>query len=95
MGKYRPRRITLRDGRELTLRAVAESDAPEIVRAFVRLSAASRYCRFAYHKKHLSEVALERGVHPRPGRDFVFVATVAAHDGIDIVGAVLHVQRTL
>lgn len=90
--RYRPRRLALRDGREVTVRAVVESDAPEIVQAFERLSADSRYYRFAHHKKHLSEAALERGVHPRPGRDFVFVATVAANDGIDIVGAAQYVR---
>jgi acetyltransferase len=90
--RYRPRQVTLHDGREVTMRAVVESDAPEIVQAFDRLSADSRYYRFAHHKKHLSEAALERGVHPRPGRDFVFVATVAAADGIDIVGAAQYVR---
>ena len=40
-GKYRPRRITLRDGREVTLRAIVEADAAEIVQAFERLSAQS------------------------------------------------------
>lgn len=90
--KYRPRRIALRDGRELTLRAIAEADATEIVQAFERLSAQSRYYRFMVHKKQLNDAALQRGVHPRPGRDFVLVATVPAADGIDIVGAAQYVQ---
>jgi RimJ/RimL family protein N-acetyltransferase len=90
--RYRPRKVSLRDGREVTVRSVAEADAPEIVQAFERLSADSRYYRFAHHKKHLSEAAVERGVRPRPGRDFVFVATVPARDGIDIVGAAQYVR---
>ncbi|SPJ18400.1 conserved hypothetical protein [Burkholderiales bacterium] len=89
---YRPRRVTLRDGREVTLRAIVEADKAEIVRAFERLSGESRYYRFMQHKEHLDDAALERGVHPRPGRDFVFVATTPAADGIDIVGAAQYVR---
>ena len=89
---YRPRRLVLRDAREVTLRAIAETDKAEIIQAFDRLSTDSRYARFMHHKKHLSEAALERGVHPRPGRDYVFVATVPAADGIDIVGAAQYVR---
>lgn len=91
-GKYRPRRIVLHDGRTLTLRAIAEGDATEIVQAFERLSSQSRYYRFMIHKRTLNDAALHRGVHPRPGRDFVFVATIPAADGIDIVGAAQYVQ---
>lgn len=90
--KYRPRRITLRDGREVTLRAIVEADATEIVQAFERLSAQSRYYRFMQHKRQLDDATLQRGVHPRPGRDFVFVATIPAADAIDIVGAAQYVQ---
>lgn len=90
--RYRPRRIVLRNGREITLRAIIESDAEHIARAFERLSADSRYQRFLQHKKHLNVEALERGVHPRPGQDFVFVATVPAGDNIDIVGAAQYVR---
>ena len=90
---YRPRKLTLRDGREVTLRPVAEADAPEIVRAFERLSAESRYYRFLQHKERLDPAAVERGVHPRPGREFVFVATAAAAGGIEIVGAAQYVRK--
>lgn len=90
--RYRARRITLRDGREVTLRAIVEDDATKIVRAFERLSAQSRYYRFMQHKKQLDGAALQRGVHPQPGRDFVFVATVPAADTIDIVGAAQYVR---
>jgi RimJ/RimL family protein N-acetyltransferase len=90
--RYRPRRIALRDGREVTMRAVAAADAPEIVQAFERLSDSSRYDRFMQHKKQLDDAALQRGVNPRPGRDFAFVATIPAADGIDIVGAAQYVR---
>jgi RimJ/RimL family protein N-acetyltransferase len=87
-----PRGITLRDGREVTLRAIVEADAAAIVQAFARLSAQSRYFRFMRYKKRLDEAALQRGVHPRPGLDFVFVAATPAADAIDIVGAAQYVQ---
>jgi GNAT superfamily N-acetyltransferase len=74
------------------MRAIAEADAPEIVQAFARLSADSRYLRFNQYKKQLSDAALQRGVHPRPGRDFAFVATIPVTDGIDIVGAAQYVR---
>lgn len=89
---YRPQRLRLLDGREVTLRAITESDAPAIQRAFDLLSVASRRDRFLHHKKNLSPAALARGVHPLPGRDFVFVATVPRRGGFDIVGAAQYVQ---
>jgi RimJ/RimL family protein N-acetyltransferase len=90
---YRPRRVLLRDGREVRLRAIGSADAPEIVQAFERLTNESRYSRFMQHKRELDPAALDRGVHPRPGVDFVFVATIPAADGIDIVGAAQYVRR--
>jgi GNAT superfamily N-acetyltransferase len=90
--KYRPRRVRLRDGREVVVRAIGAADAPEIVQAFGRLTAESRYSRFMQHKRELDPAALDRGVHPRPGLDFAFVATVPAADGIDIVGAAQYVR---
>ena len=44
------------------------------------------------HKKQLDSAVLQRGVRPQPGRDFVFVATIPAADGIDIVGAAQYVR---
>jgi RimJ/RimL family protein N-acetyltransferase len=89
---YRPRRLTLRDGRVVTQRGISPADAPAIAQAFERLSAESRYSRFMQHKRRLDPAALDRGVHPRPGRDFAFVATVPASEGIDIVGAAQYVR---
>lgn len=74
------------------LRAIGAADAPEIVQAFERLTVESRYSRFMQHKRQLDPAALQRGVHPQPGRDFAFVATVPAADGIDIVGAAQYVR---
>jgi hypothetical protein len=44
------------------------------------------------HKRQLDDAALERGMHPRPGHDFVCVTTIPAADTIDIVGAAQEVQ---
>lgn len=87
----RPRCIRLRDGRRVTLRAIVDADAPEIVQAFERLSEDSRYNRFMQHKKQLDGAVVQRGVWRQPGRDFAFVATIPAADGIDIVGAAQYV----
>ncbi len=92
--RTRPRRITLRDGREVTLRAIRESDAEEIMQAFDRLSVDSRYARFMHHKPHINEQALAKTVCPTPGRAFVYVATTPADDGIDIVGAAQYLPAT-
>lgn len=76
----------------MTVRAALGSDAAEIVQAFDRLSADSKYTRFMAHKKRLDPAAIERGLHPVHGRAFVFVATVPASDGFDIVGAAQYVR---
>lgn len=88
----RSQRLMLRDGREVTLRAITEADAPAIQRAFDHLSSESRYSRFMQHKKHLDPAALIRGVHPRPGQDFVLVATVEQADRVDIVAGAQYVR---
>ena len=88
---YPPRGLRVRDNREVTLRTVAATDGDEIIQAFERLSSDARYNRFMQHKKQIVPAALERGVNPQPGRDFVLLATVPAADGIDIVGGAQYV----
>ena len=90
--RYRTRRLTLGHRRKVTLRAITAADAAEIVQAFERLSADSRYQRFMQHKKRVDQAALDRGVRPVPGHEFAFVTTVPAADGIDIVGAARYVR---
>ena len=86
------RLVTLRDGRQVTVRAVLGSDEAEIVQAFDRLSADAKYTRFMAHMNRLNPAVLERGLHPVPGQAFVFVATVPASDGFDIVGAAQYLR---
>jgi len=78
----------------VTLRPIVESDTAEILRAFERLSAESRYYRFMQHKARLDRVALHRSVRPRLGRDFVFVATTSAAPTPRIVGAAQYVPAS-
>ena len=92
--RFRPRKLTLRNGRQVTLRGIREADAAEIVQAFERLSAESRYLRFMQHKRHIDPAALHQGVRPQAGHEFVFVATVPADDGFDIVGAARYVPSS-
>lgn len=51
------------------MRAIAAADAPEILQAFERLSAESRYSRFMQVRRSIDDATLQRGVHPVPGRD--------------------------
>ena len=74
------------------MRSIVQADAAEIQQAFDRLSEQSRYERFMKYKKELDDREVQRGVNPRPGLDFVFVATIPAEDSIDIVGAAQYVQ---
>lgn len=76
----------------MTRRAIVEADATKIVQVFERLLAESRYYRFMRYKKKIDVAALELGVHPQPGSDFAFVATIPSTDGIDIVGAGQYVR---
>jgi acetyltransferase len=85
---YRQRHATLRDGRQVLIRAIRPDDADEIRQAFERMSSGARYMRFMQHKRELDPLRLERGVNPTTGREFALVATIPAEDGIDIVGAV-------
>ena len=78
--------VTLRDGRALLLREIGAQDADEIVEAFERLSAESRYTRFMIPLRELSPRMLAGATHPVPGRDFAVVAVSFDGEDEDIVG---------
>lgn len=90
--RYRAQRVTLLDGRQVTIRAVRAADAHEIHQAFERLSEETRYARFMQHIKALDPALVERGTQPVPGHEMALVATVPAADGFDIVGGVRYVS---
>lgn len=82
-----PTDLTLRDGRQVHLRATTAADEAEILQGFERLSAHSRYMRLM-HVAHEPDVALLRSVLASfPERGVGVVATIPADDGIDIVGS--------
>ncbi len=79
--------VTLRDGRDVHIRAVRPADEAELVQAFGRMSEEARYMRFM---GLVSEPNLERwrkALAAFPENGMGIVATVAADDGIDIVGS--------
>ena len=86
-----PVEITLRDGRSVHLRALQSADADELLQAFGRLSANTRYMRFMRAVSHLDAGELRRSVARLLERGLAVVATVPAADGIDVVGGASYV----
>jgi L-amino acid N-acyltransferase YncA len=84
--EFGPVEIILRDGRSVHLRALQSTDADELLQAFGRLSANTRYMRFMRAVGHLDPGELRRSVAQLLERGLAVVATVPAADGIDIVG---------
>jgi RimJ/RimL family protein N-acetyltransferase len=86
-----PMPATLRDGREVILREIGAQDEKEIVDAFQRLSAESRYTRFMIPLRELSPRMLAAATHPVPGRDFALVALKGEGEDEDIVAGARYV----
>ena len=82
-----PRKVRLRDGREVLLREARPTDEEELLQAFDRMSPEARYMRFMSSIRHANVDRLRAVLASLPGAGCVVVATVAAPDGIDIVGA--------
>jgi len=81
--------LTLRDGRVVHLRAMAPADEAEILQAFERMSAETRYMRFMSVLRELDQEGLRRRLASFPEDGIGLVATVPAADGIDIVGSAI------
>jgi RimJ/RimL family protein N-acetyltransferase len=86
-----PLTATLRDGREVIVREIGAGDEQEIVEAFARLSAESRYTRFMIPLRELSPRMLAAATHPVPGRDIALVAVSGEGDDEDIVAGARYV----
>lgn len=86
-----PMPMMLRDGREVTVREIGAQDEKEIVEAFQRLSAESRYTRFMIPLRELSAPMLAAATHPVPGRDLALVAIKGEGDDEDIVAGARYV----
>jgi RimJ/RimL family protein N-acetyltransferase len=88
---FPPRKRSLKDGREVELRAVCPTDEAELVQAFQRMSDEARYMRFGRVVRELNIDQLRKALARFPDSGFSIVATVPADDGIDIVGGSAYV----
>ena len=83
-----PVEVTLRNGRSVQLRALQSTDTDELLQAFARLSANTRYMRFMRAVAHLDPANVRSAIERVLEHGLSIVATVSADDGIDIVGGV-------
>jgi RimJ/RimL family protein N-acetyltransferase len=82
--------VTLRDGRAVHVRAVGAADEEEIVQAYGRLSAETRYLRFMNSASKPDIGRFRKALTSFPDHGLGIVATVPADDGVDIVGSALY-----
>ena len=81
----------LRDGRSVHIRAMGPSDEAEFLQAFERLSHHARYMRFMHVVREPNVDRLRQVLASFPEKGIGLVATVAAADGLDIVGSAVAV----
>jgi hypothetical protein len=84
---FDPVDAVLRDGRAVHVRAIQPSDEEELLQAFDRLGADSRYMRFMHAVREANVPRLRQVLGSFPDKGLAIAATVPAADGIDIVGA--------
>lgn len=81
--------ISLRDGRVVHVRAMRGADEAELLQAFGRMSDDARYMRFMRVIREPNIERLRKVLASFPESGIGLVATVAASDGIDIVGSAI------
>ena len=86
-----PLRLTLRDGRQVTVRPIRGEDSSAVVEAFKGLSADSRYRRFMAPLHDLSAQTVQATTHPDPARELVLVAVAGTSTAGPLVGGVRYV----
>jgi RimJ/RimL family protein N-acetyltransferase len=86
-----PATVELRDGRQVTLRAIREQDKAGMLAAFHRLSPDARYTRFMMSMREPPAAMLEAALHPVPGREFAVVAVSGEGAAERIVGSARYV----
>jgi RimJ/RimL family protein N-acetyltransferase len=86
-----PMLAKLRDGREVMLREIQAQDKEEMLAAFHRLSADSRYTRFMMAMREPSPAMLEAATHPLRDREFALVAVSGEGGADNIVGGARYV----
>jgi GNAT superfamily N-acetyltransferase len=84
--EFQPVTLRLRDGTEVTLRAVRPQDGDMVQAAIRGLSSESRYSRFFSHMRELTPQLLERATRPDAERELQLVAVVPADAGETMVG---------
>lgn len=85
-GAFAPIRVTLRNGRSVTVRAITPHDAADVQAAFGRVSEEARYTRFMAPLKVLSPAMLEQAVSPLADRFLALVAVAGDPKSEAIVG---------
>ena len=78
--------VELRDGRNVTLRAIRADDKEKLQEALRALSAQSSYYRFFSPLRELSPQLLERATNPEAGRELQLVAVAREGERERIVG---------
>jgi RimJ/RimL family protein N-acetyltransferase len=89
--EFRPVRVTLRDGRSVTLREIRPHDADAMRAAFERLSAEARYSRFMM-AVNSTPAMVERAVRPLADRERALVAVADEDTDGTIVGGARYVN---
>lgn len=82
---FQPLSVRLRDGTEVTLRAIRTDDADKLQTAIGSLSAESRYSRFFSAMPKLSRQLLTRATHP-DATELQLVAVTGAGSEEEIIG---------
>jgi GNAT superfamily N-acetyltransferase len=75
---FQPVVVRLRDGTEVTLRAIRPDDADNLATAILALSVESRYSRFFAPLPRVSSQMVARATHPDAKREMQLVAVVGA-----------------
>jgi GNAT superfamily N-acetyltransferase len=78
--------VTLRDGRQVTIRPIRRDDAERTTDFLDGLSATSKHALFLGGIAHLSELELRRLCDPADASDMAYVATVAEGSRVREVG---------
>jgi acetyltransferase len=79
---FEPVSLKLRDGSEVTVRAVREEDADKLQATIRGLSEESRYTRFFSALRELPPSLLQRAVHPEAGRELQLLAVAGPDERI-------------
>jgi acetyltransferase len=83
--------VRLRDGTEVTLRAIRAEDADKLQTAIRSLSRESRYSRFFSAVRELSPQWLARATHPDAKTELQLVAVIGAGLEEEIIGGARYV----